>query len=600
MQDMASVLRARNVPRRRPTSIRSCFGDSTIRHFNLQNTDPAVPHDTIVREFHHTLLWPITLRPLRREHGKSGPQHPSFWETLTKSPGPWRAVDDLLLIEDQSCLAGYQEFVYFLPYVQRFLYGVGDEGRGAQSSLHVFQRSDVREVRLQVDKGGREIVLAVKRARLYFFYDIDVAIATLEVAGRDIDLADAVEIMDRLGRPYAPAWEADGRGAHCLYRVEFWGDAGSEDGEPMLLSAADYGDREKYLELVKASRQTTLSLHWEFFLSPMVPAYLPGGVLKYYQIENKRIPIMTYLSFDDPLELTRGDLIRIGSAAKWGASDTLPYARAFLEDFERQHCYDRYWDPASADMRTRFMFVGVAFSSVSSVTESAVRLAQFRHQFFQIALIANFHKAALLSLSDRFSRAVERLNVRDFESVKSFKKHVRETLEVFLRFNHRYWFHELSNQVQASDFFARLSHQLGSDRLYTEVREEARDINEYLDTDRERKQADNAMRLTVVSACGMVGTIVTGFLGMNLFSYDMLPSVAKFSIFLIVFVPTTLLALYTVIISRRIANFMEALSSEGLSWGEKLTTFRQIWYSSKRERARERRDQAKGGLASSE
>lgn len=559
-----------------------------------------MPHDTIVREFNHTLLWPITLRPLRREIGRDGPQQPTYWDTLKRNPGPWEAVEDLLLIEDQSCLAGYQEFVYFLPYVQRFLYGVGDEGRGAQSSLHVFQRRDIREVRVQIDKGGSQLVLAVRRARLYFFYDIDVALATLEVAGHDLTLREAVEIMDRFGRLYAPAWDADGRGSHCLYRVEFWGDANAEDGEPALLSAADYADREKYLELVKASRQTTLSLHWEFFLSPMMPAYLPGGVLKYYQIENKRIPIMTYLSFDDPRELSRGDMIRLGSAAKWGPSDTLPYARAFLASFEAEHCYDRYWDPDSADMLTRFMFVGVAFTAVSSRQEGALRLMQFRHHFFQIALVAHFHKAALLSLSDRFSRAVERLNVRDFESVKQFKKHVRETLEVFLRFNHRYWFHELSNQVQASDFFARLSHQLGSDRLYEEVREEARDINEYLDTDRARKQADNAMRLTVVSACGMVGTIATGFLGMNLFSHDTLPTLAKTAVFFAVFLPTTALALYTVILSRRIANFMEALSSEGLSWGEKLTTFRQIWYSSKRERARERRHQPAGGLASSE
>ncbi len=557
-----------------------------------------MPAETLVREFNHTLLWPVTLRPLRREAG----QHISFWDMLKKNPGPWKSVDDLLLIEDQSCLAGYQEFVYFLPYVQRFLYGVGDEGRGAQSSLHVFQRQDIKEVRIQVERDGNTIVLAVKRARLYFFYDIDIAIATLEVHGRNIALQDAVEIMDRFGRPYAPAWEPAGRGAHCLYRVEFWGDTQSEDGEPQLLSAADYGDREKYLDLVKSSRQTTLSLHWEFFLSPMVPGYLPGGSLKYYQIENKRIPIMTYLSFDDPLELTRGDMIRIGSAAKWGPSDTLPYAKKFLESFEADHCYDRYWDPESEDMHTRFMFVGVAFSGVSAHQEAALRLTQFRHQFFQIALIAHFHKAALLSLSDRFSRAVERLNVRDFESVKGFKKHVRETLEVFLRFNHRYWFHELSNQVQASDFFERLSHQLGSDRLYTEVREEARDINEYLDTDRARKQADNAMRLTVVSSCGMVGTIVTGFLGMNLYSHADLPTWDKWLIFFAVFIPTIALALYTVIISRRLANFMEALSSEGLTWKEKFSTFRQIWYSNRRERAKRRREDADRGegLASSE
>ena len=549
----------------------------------------------IVRDFNHTLLWPITLRPLRREAGVG---LMPFWDMLKRSPGPWEFVEDALLIEDETCLAGYEEFVYFLPYVQRFLYGVGDEGRGAQSSLHTFQRHDLKEVRLQTEASAEVISLQVRRARLYFFYDIDVALAVLEVAGKNIPLETAVEIMDRFGRPYPPAWEPNGRGAHCLHSVQFWGH--DADGAPALLSKSDYEDREKYLDLVRNQRQTPLSLHWEFFLSPLIPAYLPGGVMKYHQIENKRIPIMSYLSFDDPHELSRGDMVRIGFAAKWGESDSLPYATTYLQDFEREHAYDRYWDPIDrgAGMATRYLFCGVGFAVITRDVPGDPLLRQFRHQFFQIGLIAHFHKAALLSLSNRFSRAVERLNVRDFESVKLFKKHVRETLEVFLRFNHRYWFHEISTQVQASDFFKRWSHQLGSDALYSEVREEARDINEYLDTDRARKQTDNAMRLTVVSSCGMVGTVATGFLGMNLYAHADLPMFEKFLIFLAVFIPTTALGVYTVMISRRLANFMEALSSEGLSWKEKLGTFRQIWYSSKREQVRERRDKEEAGLTS--
>ena len=549
----------------------------------------------IVREFNHTLLWPITLRPLRRE---SGAGHMPFWDMLKRRPGPWEFVEDALLIEDETCLAGYEEFVYFLPYVQRFLYGVGDEGRGAQSSLHTFQRHDMKEVRVRLEAGADEISMQVRRARLYFFYDIDVALAVLEVAGKDIPLEAAVEIMDRFGRPYPPAWEPNGRGAHCLHSVEFWGlDAA---GVPALLSKSDYEDREKYLELVRHQRQTPLSLHWEFFLSPLIPAYLPGGVMKYHQIENKRIPIMSYLSFDDPHELSRGDMVRIGFAAKWGESDSLPYSAGYLKDFERENAYDRYWDPVdrTAGMATRYFFCGVGFAVITRYGAADPLLRQFRHQFFQIGLIAHFHKAALLSLSNRFSRAVERLNVRDFESVKLFKKHVRETLEVFLRFNHRYWFHEISTQVQASEFFKRWSHQLGSDALYSEVREEARDINEYLDTDRARKQTDNAMRLTVVSSCGMVGTVATGFLGMNLYSHADLSVFYKFLIFLAVFIPTTALGVYTVMISRRLANFMEALSSEGLTLQEKLGTFRQIWYSSKRERVKQRRDKEDAGMTS--
>ena len=537
----------------------------------------------IVREFHHTLLWPITLRPLRRE---SGADAVHYWDVLKRKPGPWKYAADTLLIEDESCVAGYEEFVYFLPYVQRFLYGVGDAGRGAQSSLYAFTRDDIAKVEVELVKGAQTIHLDVLRARLYFFYDIDVAVAVLEVAGKDIPLADAVELIDRFGRPYAPAWESLDRGAHCPYRVAFRGHDGA------LLSQSDYGDRYKFIDLVRSERQTPLSMHWEFFLSPLVPAYLSGGTIKYDQIENKRIPIMSYLSFDDPTQLTRGDMIRLGFAAKWGDSATLPYSKRYLADFESQYCYDRYWDPddPTTDMDTRYIFCGVSFAMITRAGQQAQLLGQFRHQFYQIGLIANFNKAALLSLSNRFSRAVERLNVRSYESVKQFKKQVRETLEVFLRFNHRYWFHEISNQVQASDFFQRWSHQLGSDALYQEVREEARDINEYLDADRMRKQTDNAMRLTVVSSCGMVGTVVTGFLGMNLYSHSDLPALEKILIFAVVFIPTTALALYTVIISRRIANFMEALSSEGLTWGEKVGTLKQIFSTSRRDRVRARRE----------
>ncbi len=301
---------------------------------------------------------------------------------------------------------------------------------------------------------------------------------------------------------------------------------------------------------------------------------------------------MTYLSFDDPRALTRGDMVRLGFAAKWGDSSTLPYAKSFLANFETENCYDRYWDveDANSGMDTRFFFCGLAFAMITKAgLQSHALHRQFRHQFFQIGLIAHFHKAALLSMSNRFSRAVERLRVRDFESVKVFKRHVRETLEVFLRFNNRYWFHEISNQVQPSDFFKRWGHQLGSDALYAEVREEARDINEYLDADRARKTSDNTTRLTVVSACGMVGTIVTGFLGMNLYSHSDMPTQTKFIIFFAVFIPTILLSLYTVLISRRIAAFMEALSSEGLTWREKFATFRQIWGVDKRAAARARR-----------
>jgi hypothetical protein len=234
-------------------------------------------------------------------------------------------------------------------------------------------------------------------------------------------------------------------------------------------------------------------------------------------------------------------------------------------------------------MNTRYIVCGPAFAMITREGDACRDLVDaYRHKYFQIGLICNFHKAALLNLSNRFSIAVERLRVGDYDSVRSFKSNVREALELFLRFNHRYWFHEISNQVLAADLYKRWSRQLGSEELYAEVREEAQDINQYLDADRTRRSNDSVQRLTVVSACGMVGMVVTGFLGMNLFSHSELGTAAKIAIFTLVFIPSVALTVYTVAISRRLATFMEALSSERMTWSQKTAAFRQIWSAPKR------------------
>jgi hypothetical protein len=534
----------------------------------------AAPEDKIVREFRHMLLWPLQLRRLG-----AGSGHTTHWEALRAKPGPWKAVRDNLLVDDESCQIGYREFVYFLPYVQRFLYGIGEAESQTPSSLQMFKRDDIAAVHVRLREDCAPIEFKVERTRLTFFYDVDIALLAFEIVGRDIPLADAIETMDRFGRPYPPSWESPNQAAHCTWQVEFL------DANGRLLSASDYGDREKYLSLVRDIKQTPLSLHWENLLKPMVPAYLGGGTVQYYQIENKRIPTMSYLAFDEPRALSRGDTARIAFGTKWGPSNTLPYSEKYLANFEQQYCYDRFWngDDAESSMNTRYTLCGPQFAMITKHEDACRDLVpNFRHQFFQIGVIANFHKAALLDLSNRFSIAVERLRVGDYDSVRLFKQNVREALELFLRFNHRYWFHEISNQMLAADIYKRWSHQLGSDALYAEVREEARDINEYLDADRTRRSSDNAQRLTVVSACGMVGTVATGFLGMNLFSHSDLGTWEKTAIFLVVFIPTIALTAYTVLISRRLATFMEALASERMTWGEKKEAFRQIWFSAKK------------------
>src|SRR6187402_3142940 len=149
----------------------------------------AVP-DKVVREFRHILLWPLQLRRMARDGAYAHP-----WEALKARPGPWTHVKDNLLVDDETCASGYREFVYFLPYVQRFLYGFGEADARTPSSLTVFRREDIAKVRVRLHAEGEPLEFDVARVRLMFFFDVDIALFAIEIVARDLPLADAVEVM---------------------------------------------------------------------------------------------------------------------------------------------------------------------------------------------------------------------------------------------------------------------------------------------------------------------------------------------------------------------------------------------------------------------
>ena len=60
------------------------------------------------------------------------------------------------------------------------------------------------------------------------------------------------------------------------------------------------------------------------------------------------------------------------------------------------------------------------------------------------------------------------------------------------------------------------------------------DMNEYLDSDSLRRQANTILRLTVVTIMAMIGTIATGFLGMNLIASADDPLVSRAVFFVVV------------------------------------------------------------------
>jgi hypothetical protein len=204
-------------------------------------------------------------------------------------------------------------------------------------------------------------------------------------------------------------------------------------------------------------------------------------------------------------------------------------------------------------------------------------LAQFRHQHFLLFLIAHFQKATLLMVSDQLAEALMAMDLRDAESIKRFKRRIRIAFVSFLSFTHRYWFHEVSEQAQVKALWKMCRDHLEIEPLYAEVKERIDDMNGYLDADALRRQANTVVRLTVVTIFGLMGTVTTGFLGMNLFSESEASWLTKTIVFLLVFVPTLALTMYTMVKSKRLSDFLDVVSDERVPAWHKLRAFGAVW-----------------------
>jgi hypothetical protein len=539
---------------------------------------------TCVRHFRQILLWPLQLMP--RQPGAQIQRH---WEALEdgSADNPWLEVLDEFTEEGGDFQARhYTEFVTFLPYVQRFLYGEGRATRApgagphdaGASPMRVFRRADVAAVRLVTTPGAPPIELAIAHIDLYFFYDIDIVLLNVEVHGDDLELATVQELLYRFGRAYPAGWDEGGDGLHCMHRVEWLGRDGA------LLARSDSADRQRYLDFVGKHRAPRIGAHWTFLLQPLTLDYEERpGAIRYRQIEYYRMPVMGFVAVDDPRALSRNDLVRLGLVVGAGPSDTLPYSERHVSDFEERYCYDRFWCSSGAAPNTRYIACGHALVVVGSARsryfldkESGV-LAQFRHQHFLLFLIAHFQKAALLMFSDRLVVSLKKLDISSPPSIKAFKRSIRQNFEIFLRFTHRYWFHEISDQAQARSLFEMTAEQLQLDALYAEVKDRMHDMNEYLETDSFRRQANTMVRLTVVTTFGLIGTITTGFLGMNLIAAADDPLVLRGVYLALTLVASVALTVFTLSRSRRLSDFLDALADERIGARAKWDSFFAVW-----------------------
>jgi hypothetical protein len=538
--------------------------------------------DKLVRLFHASLVWPLQLEA--HADSRSRGRHWEVFEGAEQAQA-WQRIDDEFT-EDPSAFRErhYREFVSFLPYVQRFLYGEVRSGQDSgdtpagNSPMHVFRRKDITRLRLTLREGQTPIELHIVHIDLYFFDDLDLIQLNLEVTAQDLPLDTVRDILFRFGRAYPSGWEEGGDGLHNAHMAEWLG----PDGQ--VLARSDTQRREKYLSFVCQHRSPCISEHWASLLRPLVLAHAEEpGELRFRLIEYHRMPVMAFLALEQPASLSTDDWIRVGLASQLHPDEAVPVNDPSVREFDQRYCQDRFWTGLRSGPNTRFICTGNSLTVVGDAKlpffvdgERGV-LAQFRHQYFLIFLIAHLHRASLLVFSDVLVGAVNALNIRDDDSVRLFKRRIRANFETFLRFTHRYWFHELSERPHVQATFRMCSKHLRNDTLYDELRDEIREMSHYLDSDSQRRQSNTVVRLTVITILGLIATVTTGYFGMNIIAFGDGPVGERVLHGLLATVVFVALVLYAVSRSKRLSNFLEAMSDERLSFAGKWNAFWKVF-----------------------
>ncbi len=495
----------------------------------------------------------------------------SLAAVLAAAPEQWLEVREPLLHlpEDQAAagLAGparthalvdaYEEFVYFEPYVQDFLFGAAD-GRKAPP-LALWQRRLAGRVDITYDLGqpgpdrdAGEVQeklatyrFTLDRCNLYLFSTGNVILAVeLGLVGRvvagdeaaPVRLDEAQALLESVRRTFPPYFTRTGKAERPLEaryypRRMTLPDPQATGGRAEIAYEVD---PHRVIATVTGPagadlpRVVPLFEPWQRLLSPLLVKGLheadaaPGTPLL-VQLGDDRAFVVAQLGVRDPHQIARGDWVRLCFLDTPGSG--LPYGPEFLAGFEARHCYDRFYSRAPHPWQTtRYLvcnYALVAVGAAPAAFENGAGTSFFRQvlgrhmrrQYFDIALIALLQRTALKTLSDRIAE-VEAAEHDRFTAVQ----------EEVLDFTHRYWFEDISAQLQAQELFEHLRREMRLRDLYRQLSDEAREANALAaqkasQTELE-KQGDlgkAAQSLNVIAAAGLAASVIVGFFGMNVF-----------------------------------------------------------------------------------
>lgn len=434
---------------------------------------------------------------------------------LTAAPN-WVEIEDLLdhagpfgPRETADDAATYAEFAYFSAPLQAALFRPAAKP-GAAPALRVWRRTDVARLNAKIaGPEGGEFRADVVRCNLYVARSGAAALVVeadfgadprLAWTGTPLTLANAQAFIDCARRAATPFF-SPGDGAAQL--VPVWFDWRTAAGEPIEWNDAAQPDRKPKRPFRPASlaedaafirrgargqRAVPVADHWRVLLQPLILAgFEPDGIdaAAWRPVGDERIPLLSFVSLTSPATrdaepgsaqqvtaqrgdlyaVSRGDWMRLCFADSPGTLP-LPYAPSVVAAFEQAACYDRFFPSEATDSAVRYLVSASHFAAIGAgpFFDGAVA-GHVRRHYFQLALVAQLERAALLVAAGRIAAAVE----ADGAALAGRLVAIGRDLA---RFGCLAGTAGVSSQIMPGEVFALWRDALGLDRLAASVRGE--------------------------------------------------------------------------------------------------------------------------------
>jgi hypothetical protein len=460
--------------------------------------------------------------------------------------------------------SAYEEFVYFEPFVRKFLYSRPERSRDKDKDkdpITLFARKDVGKLEVGYERvysldGGdkkarvvRRYTFIVERCNLYLF-ETGNALLALEVAFESVitvgplegvpakirdnatrmTLVDCQVVLENLRRVFPPYFtETDGQLGNPAASLEApyfarsftWHRRTPEPTWPIDVSVSAetqigevFGPAGRAHGKADVPQAPPMFEPWRKVLEPLLveggSAGPDGQRVRLSQIGDDRAFVMAQIGVRNAFQIKDSDWVRLCYCDAPGSG--FSYAKGFLKNFKETNCYDRFFDVDKKEnwQSTRYLMCNYAFLMVGScVPANKGKNDWFRHLFsrhfrrhyFQLVMISLLHKVALLSLSNRLAKPLDSSN---------FEEEAEITYRDILNFTHRYWFEEISAQIQGHELFTMLRQHLRTREMYNQLSQEVRETTARLAVVRQD-------RLNRVAGVGLGAAVFVGIFGMNIF-----------------------------------------------------------------------------------